>query len=388
MRLTRHRVEARLPLTMDEIVARQDQVRAQYAVEVRKVEIDRDLARRKRDDLQVALVEAQRAVEAAAGERSRQEARVQQAEARIAELSKEIQGRDELMRQYAGQVREAEKVLAQRNDEMQRLGGLYEESSLRVTSKDVEIVHKVNEIGRLRQQVAKLTKDNAAAREKYERDRDDLKTVSAALDAERARGRELEQRLAIAMREVGDKQAKLARKDNEIDRLKQAARPRAQGERAAPAAGLAESGGAEGRSAIVEELEHRLKAAVTESAEKQSRLARLEDEVHRLRAQMTAQGDDDLRVVDLQKDNLRLAAEVEALREDMRHARASMSGNADQQLRETMHDLAAEVVAMAAGVDGESIERALDLPAPDRKDAPPPNIVSLAERIRKRRANP
>lgn len=373
MRLTRRGVEASMPLTMEEIVARQDQLRAQHALAVRKVEIERDEARRKSETLQVALVEARRAAETAALERGEQQSRADHSQAKADEARKELETREGFVRQYAAKVREAEDELSKRNDELERLGELYEEATLLVTAKEVEITRKDNEIGQLKQQADKLAKERAAAQQRSAQDQEDIKAAAETLETEHARMRELERRLATAMREVGEKQARLARMDNEIDRLKQAARKGDGG-----AVKLAE----DGQSAA--ELERRLRAATAEIAEKQSKLSRLENEVKQLRAQALAKGDDDLHVVELQKENLRLATELEELREG-----SARPGSDDDRLRETMHKLAADVVNMAARLKDEAkpIERALNMPPPEQKGGVQPGIVSLADRIKKTRAS-
>lgn len=211
---------------------------------------------------------------------------------------------------------------------------------------------------------------HAVAARRLEIERDEAQRKSAALTVETARQRrkierltaeraELKERLKQAQTQAASVQEELQLRDQLAAQFAEAeddAAPEQAERRPAEEPGDAEDGPA-GREQVVRPRESAAPAA-----------------------------DDDLRLVDLQKKHLRLAAALEALRDP--EARRGAARPEDDRLRETMHDLAAEVVNMVAATEehAEPIEKALALPSATRGGRR--HIMSLAERIRSRRASP
>lgn len=265
VRLTTRGIERSLPISMEEMRASRDQLRARQAVELRRIEIERDEAMRKAAGLVAESGKERRRTERYKAERANLKERATQADGLAASLQAELQARDTIIAQLAGKAKEAEDVLADRIDELGRLGDLYEEAALSSTARQVEVIARESEVERLKRQLAKLRSERTKI---------------------------------LKQTEAGSPTAETA-------------------------------------------------------------------------------GENDVRLVDLQQENLRLISEIEALR--------SASGG-DEALRESMHQLAADVVTMVSRIEGqaEPIEKALSL-SPGSGEKASGAIVSLAERIRKRR---
>lgn len=312
VRLTTNGIERTMPISLEEIRAGQDQLRAKQAVELRRIELERDQALQKSAALAVESGKGRRDIERLIAENGDFKERARLAEIRADGLRTDVLSRDQLLSQFAGKTKEAEDVLAARIDELGRLGNLYEEASLASTARQVEVMARDSEVERLSRELEKLRRDRKGS--KAEPGATDGQAAEA-LQAEQARAADLAKKLDQTAAELRDKTEKLTRRDRDI-------------------------------------------------AEMQSRIM--------------SKGDDDLRIVDLQRENLNLTAELEALRE-------GAPGNDDNALRETMHNLAADVVTMVARMDGqaEPIQKALDLaPGPGSAKGA---VISLADRIRKRR---
>lgn len=322
VRLTRRGIEASMPLTAEEISASIDQARAQHAVTLRRVELERDEAVNKASMLVVTSAKEKRKLERLSAERAELRERNKQLEAEFANLQEQLRSRDELVTQFANKTKEVEDVLAERIDELSRINNLYEEATLASTARQVEVVARENEVERLSRQLAKFRRERSDVLKKIEevelRGKD---AVDAQEEPEQLRGQDLELRLERAISEIADKDDALAQRDQEIKWLRQEAE---------------------------------------------------------------SEGSVDLRLVDLQKENLRLTSTLETLRSGPLDSQMA-PGAADDALRETMHQLAADVVNMVAGKDehSEAIDRAL-AGAGDQPDTQA-KMTSLASRIRRRR---
>lgn len=220
VRLTRRSIEASLPLTREELLASRDAQRAEYAMAVRRVEMQLAEARTRSSAQTVEASRQRRRIDRLLTDRDQLRARIADLETLKNSFQGEIQARDEIVKQFAAKAEEVENALAGRIEELTRLGQLYEEAKLTSTARHVELLAHETEIERLGREMAKLRRERTRAVKKLETVELTDKSVADGIEYERKRIRELQERLDKSIADISDRDDKLARREREIERLK------------------------------------------------------------------------------------------------------------------------------------------------------------------------
>lgn len=323
--LTRRRVEASLPLTLDQIRADKDSVRAEAAMATRKLEMSVK-ALKNNAATQAVEVGRLRADLAEAQEKSaRKSEEIAGLEARIAEMQAITQAKEEELQFAAQMLAEQEKQLETRAQEIDKLGRMYDEASFNASSRQIEIVAQEAKLDKLSGDVTALRGERKEADARVREANADNKTLRDSLRAERKKAAALEKKTEGLIASLSQHEERLERRERELERL----REQAKAPPAARAGGTAE--------------DH----------------ARLQD-----------------RLTVLTRENRKL-------RERLGQARSGESGKAsaegDALLRDEIARLAAEMVHLTAALDPKDMALADTLgPATPAGNGQP----SLAERIR------
>ncbi|AMS41250.1 hypothetical protein [Aminobacter aminovorans] len=339
--VTRQRVEAKLPMTLDEIRADKDSLRAEHAMALRKVEVQLKSAQEKLLTQAVELSRSREAQKAHVTDHADKDRTVGELEAARGSLREDIAKRDEQIKALAAQLVEAESMLEKRAQEIEEIGRLYDEASLSSSNRQIELVSRESEIGKLSDDMSALRSQRKDTDKRVVELEADNKAVREALLAETKRAVELDKRLQQMVSSLSDRDDKLERREAELGRLRETelARVREQlkGPQAAPET-----------------------AAVNGTAQAMER--------ERLEGRLTT----------LTRENKRLKGELS------KAGRTKSSPSEDSQLREQMHELAAEVVALTARLEGADspIAKALAASGEARTPVDAPAVISLADRVR------
>src|SRR5690606_36221800 len=271
------------------------------------------------------------------------------------------------LREQTARLREVEEKLAEREREVEELSRRYEEASLTASSRQIELVARESEIDNLNEMLGILRSQRKeddrmmreAVSEKVQADK--------ALQLERERVEELAHKVERLMTDLSTREDRLERQESEITRLKQKLRESA--------------GRRKGREPDADEERVRLEAQVAELSQKLSTLL--------AGADATAPKDEAsaLRKPELERLQARLAAllrENKKLRAELAASAAAQQEAGDEMLRERISNLAAEVVSMAAALQGPDspIEKALAGPPAETGGKGKDRRMSLAERVR------
>ncbi|CAM5454824.1 myosin heavy subunit [Aquamicrobium terrae] len=356
--LTRRRIAAAAPLTLAEMQADKDRIRAGFALTARKLEME---IKALKDRVAAQMVELGRAGEELkklAAERDTQGQALAAERARDAELEAMLEERGGQVRTLTEKLAEAESLLEERALELKKLGNLYEEASFSSSNRQIELVARESELEKLSNDIAVL---RAQRKEADKRQRDfaaESRAVVEALKNERKKVAGLDRKLEKLMATLADCEDKLDRREGELARLRQKLEGR---EQAAPSPDTA--AGPESRDAAA--------PAGTQGSEIDRAVARLNADRERLEARLTA-----------------LARENRQLKTDLATIEGPVNGRSgaeqrDGELREQMSDLAAEVVHLAAMLEGpdSAIAKALAAPEPDGGQQAG-RMRSLADRVR------
>ncbi len=379
--LTRKRIEASVPLTMDEIQADKDRLRAEFAMSTRRLEMSLKSFREKASEQILEINRNRDELKRIAGERDEKNTAVTELEGRAGELRAELRQREEQLQRLSERLGEHERMLGERAIELEKLGRMYDEASFSASSRQIEMVAQESKLEKLTDDVATLRNERKEADRRVREVVAENKVARDALREEQKKHAALEKKVERLTSTLTDRDDKLERRERELARMREQVK----------------GGGA---------TEHDLQQ---ELAGEQEQRAKLEAEVAELTLRLSALlsgatgGDVEKAASKLEGDRKRLEERLSVLTHENKKLRASLddmqrasSDGWDEErrenavLREQINDLAAEVVNLTAMLDepDSPIRKALAAePSGEGTNGAP----SLAERIRalqKAAANP
>nr|WP_210320255.1 hypothetical protein [Pseudaminobacter soli] len=216
-RLTRKRVEASIPLTLDEIQADKDRMRAEFAVAIRRLEVR---VKELRDTANLQLVEighARKEIGQLTIERDEKARIIADLEAVGEELRSENDRETEEIAALTNRIAETERAFEERTRnfqektrELEKMNELHEEVSLELVDLQAELLQRTSEVEKLEVDLAAAAKTRRVGEKRVEELERELNSARAAMDAEKARAAELDQKIegmtaSIAeLRDAGD----------------------------------------------------------------------------------------------------------------------------------------------------------------------------------------
>ena len=339
VRLTTKRLEAATPLSMAEIQADKDQLRAEFAMSARRLEMSVDQLKNKTTSQLAELGKKSDAINRMKLELGEKNATIFSFEAREKAVKEQLRATEEEFTAKTESLRNAEQALHDKQNELAKLNAELSDRSMMAESRQVELMAVRAQIDDLKGRVGDAEKEFAATQARLAQERSESERATRELGEARSRVENLSQRvtdldrqLILQIKEaemlgirVNDLEARLAtqgrllaERDYENSQLRQAndAAERTARELRDEIAAL--SGG--GKSPAFEKLRTE-KAAV----EEQLRIAR--DERARLQRDINA---------------IQQQAESSWATERMENAL----------LRERINDIAAEVAKLAMQLEG------------------------------------
>jgi len=382
VRLTTRRLEAATPLSMAEIQADKDQLRAEFAMSARRLEMNVEQLKNKTTSQLAELGKKSDAINRMKIELGEKNATIFSLEAREKAVKEQLRATEEEFAAKTELLRNAEQALTDKQADLARIHHELNDRSMMADSRQVELVAVRTQIEELKGRVGDAEKEFSTTQARLTQERADSEHATRDLTEARSRVENLSQRvtdldrqLIVQVKEaemlgnrVNDLEARLAtqgkllaEREYENNQLRQANETTERAARELREEIAATSGG---KSPIVEKLRSE-KAAV----EEQLRTAR--DERAKLQRDINA---------------IQQQAESSWQTERMENAL----------LRERINDIAAEVAKLAMQLEGpnSAIEAMLAAePAVPKAPARPANDVTgaatvsegggtLAERIR------
>ncbi|PBC00914.1 hypothetical protein [Mesorhizobium sp. WSM3860] len=340
--LTRRRLEASMPLTPAEILAEKDRIRAEFAMNTRRLEMNIKSLKEKVAEQLVEIGRGQEALKGLAVEKKDKNQALSDLQAKNAELRL----REEELHKLTEKLAQAERSLEKRALELQKLEQMYDEASFSSSNRQIELVARESELDKLANDIAVLRSQRKEADRRNQELAAESKAARDALKAEKKRTAELDKKVERLLATLADREENLDRREKELARMRE--RPRKD---------HAVNGGTH-------------KADEVEGID--NAIAKLEGDRERLEVRLTA----------LARENKRLKTDLAAL-ETAQPEQAGDAPRASAALREQMNELAAEVVNLTMRLDGPDspIAKALATPRDGRQDVGERGI-SLADRVR------
>ena len=338
VRLTTRRMEAATPLSMAEIQADKDQLRAEFAMSARRLEMSVDQLKHKTTSQLAELGKKTDAINRLKLELGEKNATIFSLEAREKAVKEQLRATEEEFATKTEALRQAEKALHDKQSDLARLNTELNDRSVKAESRQVELMTVHTQIDALKLRVGDAEKDFATTQARLEAERNQSEAASRDLNEARARVESLSQRVTDLDRQliaqvkeaellgnrVNDLEARLstqgkllAERDYEVNQLRQA---RETAER------------------TIKELRHELDLT---SSGSWPALERLKSEKAAVEEQLRVARDERGK---LQRDVTAMQAQAESSWATERMENAL--------LRERINDIAAEVAKLAMQLEG------------------------------------
>jgi chromosome segregation ATPase len=210
VRLTMRRLEAATPLSMAEIQADKDQLRAEFAMSTRRLEMSVDQLKTKTTSQLAELGKKGDAINRLKAELGENTATIFALEARDKALRDQLRASEEEFAVKTAKVHDAERALGDKRSELAKMMSELDERSVLADSQKIEIVALKTQIEVFKERLTDAEKEVQATEDRVDLERIELKEAARELSDERGRvenlGRrvaELEQALVAQTAEAG-----------------------------------------------------------------------------------------------------------------------------------------------------------------------------------------
>lgn len=202
VRLTTNRLEAATPLSMAEIQADKDQLRAEFAMSARRLEMSVDQLKNKTTSQFAEIGKKSDAINRLKLELGEKNATIFSLEAREAAVKELLKTTEQEFAAKTEALRAAEQALTDKQGELARLTHELSDRSMVADSRQVELVAVRTQIDALKHRVGDAEKEFAATQQRLEAQRGESDTATRDLSDARSRVEHLTQRVGDLDRQL------------------------------------------------------------------------------------------------------------------------------------------------------------------------------------------
>jgi chromosome segregation ATPase len=195
VRLTMKRLEAATPLSMAEIQADKDQLRAEFAMSTRRLELSVEQMKAKTTSQLAELGKKTDAINRLKVELGEKTAAIFSLEAREKALKDQLHATEAEHAVKLGALREAERMLADKQAELSKVASDLDERAVTADSQRVELVALRTQVEALKERVTAHERDAQEIGDRLGRERQAAASASSELNEERAKGDKLSDRV-------------------------------------------------------------------------------------------------------------------------------------------------------------------------------------------------
>jgi chromosome segregation ATPase len=338
VRLTQRRLEAMTPMSMAEIHADKDQLRAEFAMSTRRLEMSVDQMKAKTSTQLAEIGKKSEAVGRLKLELGEKAAALLGAEAKVNSLSEELQGTKSELAAKTNALQETERKLADTAAELARFTTQLNDSTMKADSQRVELITLQAQAEVLKGQISSSEQEIRKLQERLDLQIAQSDTANRQLGEERiktethgARIKEIENQVVVQTTEaeiLGRRVQELLARLDEHERL------------------------ATEREATSEQYRNQLAAAGKTEATIRAELAERENDHRTTIGTLAAEkaiAEEQLNLAHQERDQLR--RDVAAMKQEAENAWASERMETAV-MRERINDVAAEVARLTATLEG------------------------------------
>ncbi len=381
VRLTMRRLEAATPLSMAEIQADKDQLRAEFAMSTRRLELSVEQMKAKTTNQLAELGKKTDAINRLKAELGEKTAAIFSLEAREKALKDQLNATEAEYSVKVGALREAERMLTDKQSERARVGQDLDHRSQSADSQRIELVALRTQVDTLRERVSTYDREASEINDRLQRERKDANAASRDLAEERGKVEKLSDRVTQLERALVAQTTEaevLSRRVQELE-ARLGDQVKMLSDREFECSQLRET------IAGTKKTESDLRAEIASSAARSRVATENIAKAKRLVEDQLAQA---------QQERAKLQNEIAAMKREAEQSWAAERVE-NALLRERINDIAAEIARLTAALEGEDspigsmlTAEAVDAGATrprangDRISAPGEGKGNLADRIR------
>jgi chromosome segregation ATPase len=200
VRLTMRRLEAATPLSLAEIQADKDQLRAEFAMSTRRLELSVEQMKAKTTSQLAELGKKTDAINRLKVELGEKTAAIFALEAREKALRDQLNATESEHSIKIASLREAERMLADKEAELAKLATDLDQRSVDADSQRIEVVALRTQVEALKDRVSEREKEAREIEDRLERERKDASEATSELNDERAKADKLGERVGELQR--------------------------------------------------------------------------------------------------------------------------------------------------------------------------------------------
>jgi chromosome segregation ATPase len=202
VRLTTKRLEAATPLSMAEIQADKDQLRAEFAMSARRLEMSVDQLKNKTTSQLAELGKKSDAINRMKLELGEKNATIFALEAREKAIKDQLRATEEEFAAKTQSLRSAETALTDKQGELAKMNSELSDRSLMAESRQVELIAVRAQIDALKNRVEEAEGEFSSTQKKLEQQRGESNVATRELAEARARAENLGQRVTDLDRQL------------------------------------------------------------------------------------------------------------------------------------------------------------------------------------------
>ena len=202
VRLTTRRLEAATPLSMAEIQADKDQLRAEFAMSARRLEMNVEQLKNKTTSQLAELGKKSDAINRMKVELGEKNATIFALEAREKAVKEQLRATEEEFAAKTEALRGAEQALTDKQSELAKINSELNDRSMMADSRQVELVSVHAQIAELKNRVGDAEKEFSATQARLTQEQRDSETATRELCDARARVENLSQRVTDLDRQL------------------------------------------------------------------------------------------------------------------------------------------------------------------------------------------
>ena len=202
VRLTTRRLEAATPLSMAEIQADKDQLRAEFAMSARRLEMSVDQLKNKTTSQLAELGKKSDAINRMKIELGEKNATIFALEAREKAVKEQLRATEEEFNAKTEGLRAAEQALTDKQSELARINAELSDRSMTADSRQIELVAVRTQIEALKNRVGDAEKEFTATQARLTQEQSESETASRELADARGRVENLSQRVTELDRQL------------------------------------------------------------------------------------------------------------------------------------------------------------------------------------------
>ncbi len=372
--LTRRRIEASVPLTLNELQADKDQQRAEFAMTARKLELGVKNTRDRLTQTQVEVTRLDSELQLISGVRDQLKAKIGEQDNALADFSDQLKRRNETVTALEARQAELIKMVEDSTSEIHDKELQINNLKIDADSRRIELATKMSEQERLSGEISEVKNARTSVEQNLRSTANQLRAAQEAQRADRRRIAELEKKSDRLVAQLSDREDRLDRREKELDRIKDQVKS---------------------LTAERNDLDRRYATTERQRAHLENQNSGLSQRVTKL-ASIATPGTADKTIKALEGERSKLLEAVERLtrekaalqdasRKPIAMPRAAASNN--DMLRDKIHELTAKVVRMTAEEEGAGSPIPALIGKASKKPAAASGLVqelpvSLADRIR------